>query len=151
MGILLLPTFIAVFSRAIIPLSKERGSVPSLIKKGFTIEYIKLGGKHIYLPRMSYLKDIKLKDIPVKLFLINMLVTAIYTIGVLSALYASLIAPERASTTIMASGLINGIATILLPIFIDLKISFLADDVINQRGSYSNLKGVSIMMITSRL
>ena len=80
-----------------------------------------------------------------------MLITAIYTIGVLSALFASLIAPERASTSIMASGLINGIATILLTIFIDPKISILADDVINQRGSYTNLKGVSLMMVVSRL
>lgn len=80
-----------------------------------------------------------------------MVITAIYTIGVLSALYAALIAPERATTAIMASGLINGIATILLIIFIDPKISILADDVINQKGSYLNLKGVSLMMVTSRL
>lgn len=151
MGILLLPTFIAIFSRAIIHLSEERGSIPSLIKKGFTIEYIKRGFKHIHLPRLSYLKDIRVKDIPIRLFVINMLITAIYTIGVLSALYAALIAPERASTSIMASGLINGVATILLTIFIDPKISILADDVINQRGSYLNLKGASLMMVTSRL
>ena len=55
-----------------------------------------------------------------------MIITAIYTIGVLSALYASLLAPDRASTAIMASGLINGAATILLVIFIDPKISVLA-------------------------
>jgi hypothetical protein len=40
-GILLLPTFIALFSRAIIHLSEERGSIPSLIRKGLTFEYIK--------------------------------------------------------------------------------------------------------------
>lgn len=80
-----------------------------------------------------------------------MLITAIYTIGVLSALYASIIAPERSATATMASGLINGIATILLTIFIDPKISILADDVVNQRGSYNSLKGVSLMMVTSRL
>ena len=150
-GILLLPTFIAIFSRAIIHLSEERGSIPSLVKKGLTFEYIKRGLKHIHFPKLSYLKDIRLKDIPIRLFVINMVITAIYTIGVLSALYAALLAPERASTAIMASGLINGIATILLIIFIDPKISILADDVINQKGSYLNLKAVSLMMITSRL
>ncbi|PAK33725.1 lipid II flippase family protein, partial [Peribacillus simplex] len=97
-GILLLPTFIAIFSRAIVHLSEERGSIPSLIKKGLTFEYIKRGIKHIHLPKFSYLKDIRLKDIPIRLFLINMVITAIYTIGVLSALYAALIAPERATT-----------------------------------------------------
>jgi hypothetical protein len=151
LGIFLLPTFIAIFSRAIIHLSEERGSIPSLAKKGLTLEYMRRGLKHFSLPKLSYLKDIKIKEIPFKLFIINMIITAIYTIGVLSALYAALLAPDRASTAIMASGLINGIATILLVIFIDPKISVLADDVVNQRGNYLSLKSISLMMITSRL
>lgn len=150
-GILLLPTFIAVFSRAIIHLSKERGSIPTLLKRGFSYEYLKLGMKHIHIPSYSYLKGISWRDIPFKLFIINILITAIYTIGVLSALYAALLVPERAATVIMASGLINGIATILLIIFIDPKISILADDVINGKGSYANLKTASIMMVSSRI
>ncbi len=86
-----------------------------------------------------------------KLFFINMVITAIYTIGVLAALYASLIVPERAATAVMASGLINGVATILLVIFVDPKVSVLADDVVNNRGSYQTLKIVSLMMVSSRL
>lgn len=150
-GLLLLPTFIAIFSRAIIHLAEERGSIPGLLKKGFTVSYFKRAFKHIHLPRYNYLKDMNWRDIPIKLFIINMLITAIYTIGVLSALYAALLVPERATTAVMASGLINGIATILLIIFIDPKISILADDVINQKGSYVSLKSASIMMVTSRL
>ncbi|MCU6707536.1 lipid II flippase Amj family protein [Paenibacillus sp. J5C_2022] len=150
-GILFMPTFTALFSRAIIDLAAERGSVTSLIKKRFSIGYIKRGMKHIQFPRISYLKDIKLKEIPVQLFFFNMIVTSVYTIGVLSALYASLLAPDRAGSTILASGLINGIATILLALFIDPKISVLADDVVNGRGRYINLKGISVLMITSRL
>lgn len=69
----------------------------------------------------------------------------------MSALYAALLAPERHATAMMSSGLINGVATILLIIFIDPKISILADDVINQRGSYLNLKRASVMMMGSRL
>ncbi|SEI02227.1 Protein of unknown function [Halobacillus karajensis] len=66
-------------------------------------------------------------------------------------MYAALLTPERASTAIMASGLINGIATILLVVFVDPRISVMADDVINKRGDYLTLKNVSLMMITSRL
>lgn len=80
-----------------------------------------------------------------------MVITAIYTIGVLSALYAALLTPERASTAIMASGLINGVATILLVIFVDPKVSVVADDVVNKRGNYQTLKNISLMMVTSRL
>ncbi|MEW9500307.1 lipid II flippase Amj family protein [Jeotgalibacillus marinus] len=150
-GIVLLPTFIALFSRAIIHLSEEKGSVPALIKKGMTFEFIRRGVKHFSLPKLSYLKNINIEDIPINLFLVNLIITAIYTIGVLSALYAALLVPDKATTAIMASGLINGVATILLVIFIDPKISVLADDVVNQRGSYLTLKSISLLMITSRL
>ena len=150
-GIILLPTFIALFSRAIIYLSEEKGSVPSLIKRIFSLHYIKRGVTHFSLPKFSYLRDTRVKDIPINLFCVNMIITAIYTIGVLSALYAALLSPERASTAIMASGLINGIATILLVIFVDPKLSVIADDVVNQRGSYNKLKNMSLMMVTSRL
>lgn len=150
-GIFLLPTFVAIFSRAIIHLSEERGSIPALFKKSFSIEYVKRGIKHIHMPSFSYLKGISWRDIPIKLFIVNIVITAIYTIGVLSALYASLLVPERSTTAVMSSGLINGVATMLLIIFIDPKISILADDVINQRGSYLSLKRASVMMMGSRL
>ncbi|EDL66424.1 lipid II flippase Amj family protein [Bacillus sp. SG-1] len=150
-GMILLPTFIALFSRAIIHLSEEKGSVPSLMKRIFSLEYIKRGITHFSLPKFSYLRDTNVKDIPVRLFIVNMLVTAIYTIGVLAALYAALLAPDRGYTATMASGLINGIATILLVIFIDPKLSVMADDVVNERGSYNKRKSMSLMMITSRL
>ncbi|AOV08152.1 lipid II flippase Amj family protein [Sporosarcina ureilytica] len=150
-GMLLLPTFIALFSRAIIHLSEEKGSVPSLFKRLFSLQYIKRGITHFNLPKFSYLKDTKIKDMPIRLFFVNMVITAIYTIGVLSALYAALLAPERASTAIMASGLINGMATILLVIFVDPKVSVVADEVVNGRGSYQKLKNISLMMVSSRL
>ncbi len=149
-GILLLPTFVAVFSRAIIVLAEERGSVVALIKKGFSLTYLKRGLKHIHMPKLSYVRSIHWKQVPISLFFFNMIITAIYTIGVLSALYGSLLVPERATAIIMASGLINGIATILLTIFVDPKVSVMADDVVNNRGSYIRLKTVSIMMVGSR-
>ncbi|MEF2292271.1 lipid II flippase family protein [Virgibacillus dokdonensis] len=107
-GIIVFPTFIALFSRAIIHLANEKGSIPALIKKGFSMEFFMRGWKHFRLPK-------------------------------------------RAATAVMASGLINGIATILLVVFVDPKVSVLADDVVNNRGSYRTLKGVSLMMVTSRL
>jgi uncharacterized membrane protein len=150
-GMLLLPTFVALFSRAIIHLSEEKGSVPSLVKRILSIRYIKRGITHFSLPKFSYFQGTKLKELPIRLFLINMIITAVYTIGVLSALFAALLVPDRGNTAIMSSGLINGVATILLVIFIDPKISVLADDVVNNKGSYSTLKSISIMMVFSRL
>lgn len=150
-GMLLLPTFIAIFSRAILHLREERGSIPLLVRKRFKLEYIKRAMKHVKAPKLSTLKEINVKVISWRFFALNMLITSIYTIGVLSALYAALLAPERAATAIMASGLINGIATILLVIFVDPKISVLADEVRNKEGNYLHLRDVTGMMILSRL
>lgn len=51
----------------------------------------------------------------------------------------------------MASGLINSITTILLIIFINPRISVMADSVIREKGRYNQLKTASFFMITSRL
>ncbi|BCB05122.1 lipid II flippase Amj family protein [Bacillus sp. KH172YL63] len=151
LGIVLLPTFVALFSRGIIYLSEQGGSVPRLIKFGFQHHLYKRGIHHISRPGRRYLQGISFRSIPKRLFFINMVITAVYTIGVLAALYAALLVPDRQASATMASGLINGIATILLTLFIDPKISVLADDVANGKGNYQELKGLSIMMVISRL
>ncbi|GEK34241.1 lipid II flippase Amj family protein [Kurthia sibirica] len=150
-GIILFPTFIALFSRAIIHLAEVDGSIPALFKKGLSPSYIKRALKHIHLPKISTVKNIQFKDVPVRLFFVNIFITAIYTIGVLSALFAAFLVPAHSATAVMASGLVNGIATILLIIFIDPKISVMADKVIKGKGSYQQLKTASFMMVMSRL
>ncbi|MDQ0273161.1 lipid II flippase Amj family protein [Cytobacillus purgationiresistens] len=150
-GAILLPTFVAIFSRAIILLVEEKGSIPALVKKAFIPYYIKRAFSLFRWPSLSFFKGIKRHHIPMRLFVINMIVTAVYTIGVLSALYAAVIAPEYQMTAVMASGLINGVATILLSTLIDPKLSVLADSVTNGKGKYTYLKVASVTMVTSRL
>lgn len=63
-GILFLPTFIALFSRAIIYLAEEKGSVPFLFKRIFSLHYIKRGIAHFNLPKFSILGILKSKIFP---------------------------------------------------------------------------------------
>ncbi len=42
-GIMMFPTFIALFSRAIIHLSNENGSIPALIRKGLSVDFFLRG------------------------------------------------------------------------------------------------------------
>lgn len=149
-GILLFPSFIALFSRALFHLSAANGSIIKLLLKFINVQKVSRASKYLTFPNFSYLKDIKIKYISPILFISNMFITAIYTIGVLASLYAALLIPENASTAIMASGLINGVATILIFLFVDPKIAILADAVSNQKGEYIRLKTVTITMVTSR-
>src|SRR5699024_12847910 len=100
-GILLLPTFIALFSRAIVHLSEEKGSVTSLFKRIFSLQYIKRGVTHFSLPKFSYLWCTRMKDIPVRLFLVNLVINVIYTICVLFVLYASILFYKNRTLTLI--------------------------------------------------
>lgn len=152
LAILLFPTFINIFSRAIIQLSHERGSVVAVFVKQFNINGIRKVWKCVALPRFSYLKGITLQTIPKRLFVINVFISAIFTVGVLSSIYASLLVPhDYAQAALMSSGIINGIATILLSLFIDPKASVLADRVAKGQSKYIYLKSYSLTMVSSKL
>jgi hypothetical protein len=75
--------------------------------------------KAVKLPRFRMLKNISLKNIPKGFLILNVLVTSIYTIGVLCALLAGAYLPHFRSTAINLSGIVNGLATIMLTVFVD--------------------------------
>ncbi|MFN2746690.1 MULTISPECIES: lipid II flippase Amj family protein [Bacillus] len=150
-GMLLLPTFIAVFSRAIIHLAGKDGSVLHVFRKAFSKSSLKNMRRYLKRPTIQYAKGFQFRFIPKRLFVLNMVITAIYTIGVLAALYAGVLVPERHTTAVMASGLVNGIATMLLALFVDPKVSVLADDVAKGKRSYVYLKWASVTMAVSRV
>ncbi|MCE4048857.1 MULTISPECIES: lipid II flippase Amj family protein [Bacillaceae] len=151
LGIFLFPTFINIFSRAIIQLSQQSGSVVALFIKNFNKNGFKKVVMCFRLPRFTYLKGITLKTIPKRLFIINVVISAVFTIGVLSSIYASMLVPETyAPAALMSSGIINGIATILLTLFIDPKASVLADKVMKKQVDYIYLKSYSLTMIGSK-
>ncbi|MGE7921149.1 lipid II flippase Amj family protein [Viridibacillus sp. NPDC093762] len=151
LGILLFPTFINIFSRAIIQLSNERGSVVSTFLKQFNIKGIKKIIMCFRVPKLTYLQGITLKTIPKRLFVFNVIVSAVFTIGVLSSLYATMLVPEGyGQAALMSSGIINGVATILLTLFIDPKASVLADRVMKKQCDYVFLKSYSLTMISSK-
>nr|WP_302621302.1 DUF2837 family protein [Bacillus sp. FJAT-27225] len=152
LGIVLFPTFINIFSRAIVLLSKERGSLVSLFVKYFNLSGLKKVVKCVRMPRWSNLEGITLNTIPKRLFLINVIISAVFTTGVLSSIYASMLVPsDYAQAALMSSGIINGIATILLTLFVDPKASVLADRVVNNQSQYIFLKSYSLTMVSSKL
>lgn len=151
LGILLFPTFITIFSRAIVQLANERGSMIALISKLFKRNSMKKLFKCLKLPSLSYLKGITLQTVPKRLFVLNVIISAIFTTGVISSIYASMLVPAEVSqAALMSSGVINGIATIILTLFIDPKASVLADRVMKKQTDYIYLKSYSLTMVSSK-
>ncbi|AQY42731.1 hypothetical protein B4918_32725 (plasmid) [Bacillus thuringiensis] len=89
------------------------------------------------------LEGINFKNISIKLFVTN---TAVFTVGVMSALYATLLIPDYDKVTMSSSNIITGVATILLTLLIDPKLSFLTDRVVQDNRSYWELKNFTFMI-----
>lgn len=137
-GAALMPTFIKVFSKAVMGFSTYR-SLPKVIIHGFSKSGIEQFKDSISMPKRENLSHLKnFKKVPKKIVVLNIIASAISTVGVMASLYAACLNPDVRATCITLSAVINGGATILLFIFIDPYISMLTDDVI--RGECTQLE-----------
>jgi hypothetical protein len=137
-GALLMPTFVKVFQKAVESFSIYR-SIPRLILHGFTKSGIEQFKSSVTSPKKENLAQLKsLKMIPKKIVLLNTVAFAISTVGILASLYAGCLNPELRTTCSTLAAVINGVATILMFIFVDPYISMLTDDVL--KGECSELQ-----------
>jgi hypothetical protein len=149
-GSLLIPTFQRLFSRAVMRFSLEK-SVPKLLLHAFSKVGIRQILADVKLPDKGNYKVAghKVPNFPVRIFIFNILASAILAVGVLSSLYAGFITPELRTTSSTLSSIVNGLATILMFMFIDPHLSALTDDVIE--GKYSEIdfrKAVRLMVLS---
>lgn len=129
-GALLMPTFIKIFGKIVSSFSIYR-SVPKLLIHGFSKSGIEQFKNSITKPKSDNLKHLKsLRTIPKKIIILNIIASSISTVAILSSLYAGCINPELRTTCSTLASVINGLATILMFVFIDPYISMLTDDVI---------------------
>lgn len=150
-GGFLIPTFQRILSIAVEKFSIYK-SVPSLILHSFSKTGITSIKDSIVIPSTSNVAQINFKrNFPWKVFIMNIVAVAIITVGVLSALYAGYLNPEYRSTASNLSAIINGIATILMFIFIDPFLSIMTDDVVLGRTKESLFRKYIVYMVFARL
>lgn len=149
-GIILIPTFLKIFSKAVSKL-EETGSVPSLVLQSLSIANIKRVAKSTVTPSKTMIKNLRYKNIPKRLLIMNILITGIYTIGVLAAYYGSTLSPQNRLAISASSGMINGIASILLTMFIDPKAAMITDEATRGKREYEDVKTLVIMLIGTKL
>lgn len=126
LGAILIPSFIDIFSKGILSLEKA-GSIPQLIELMLVQWPIRHIRRSIKRPRLSALKSLGLGKIPPTFLILNLIITSISTIGVLSSIYAGVMVPEYRITASQLSGIINGTATILLAIVVDPQAAIITD------------------------
>jgi hypothetical protein len=110
------------------------------------------GISSIVLPSTKNVAMINFKsNFPWRVFIMNIVAVAIITVGVLSALYAGYLNPEFRSTASNLSAIINGVATILMFIFIDPFLSVMTDDVVLGKTKESLFRKYIVYMVLARL
>lgn len=150
-GGLMIPTFQRILSIAVDKFSIYK-SVPKVILHGFTKSGIASIKENLVIPSSKNLAHFNIgSDFPWKVFIMNVIAVAIITIGVLSSLYAGYLAPETRLTAGGLSALINGLATILMFVFIDPFLSVMTDEVVLGKTSESLFRKYIVYMVIARV
>lgn len=146
----LIPTFQRVFSRAVLHFQVHR-SVPKLILHGFFkggLSYVRVAAS---LPVAQNVAAAKGHGVSASMTAMNILATALWTVGVFAALYASVLDPSVRVTSSTLSSIINGGATVMLAVFIDPHMSGMTDDVIEGKVGEAQFRKAVVWLVGSRL
>lgn len=104
------------------------------------------------LPRLGNLRGLRLgRDVPVSILVLNVGANALWTVGVLAAIYAGSLDPAFRVTAATLSSIVNGVATIALFVVIDPYLAGLTDDVVRGRQGEAQFRRVVVWMVASRL
>ena len=148
-GAFLVPSFQMLLSRGVKSFSVQR-SIPKLLIHSFSKTGINHLKNFVAIPVKTHLTMADLKKMPKKTVLMNMLAVAILTSGALSPIYAGSLEPALRATCITLSSIINGIASIMMAVFIDPQLSVMTDDVIEGKCSEKEFRACVIGMVGSK-
>jgi hypothetical protein len=150
-GVLLIPSFLRVFEKAVNRL-EVTGSAPALVIEALQLNNIKRIVKSAARPSKSMLEKLRYREIPKRLLVLNALATGIFTIGVLAASYSAILVSEENRLAVVASsGMINGIASILLTFLIDPRSAVITDQALRGKRPYGDVKALVVLLISSKL
>jgi len=148
-GAILIPSFASLFSRGALAY-ESYGSFPGLVLHTLSMRGFSRIGQHFRLPLPDTVRSASRFVLPRSFFLLNVLVTAVYTIGVSSTMYASALAPELARTATTLSGVINGVGTLLLVILIDPVSALVTDQALRGSRPVSAVSHIVVWQVVGR-
>lgn len=150
-GGLLIPTFQRYSTTAVSSFRRNR-SILRLLFRSLTPRGVSLLAESAVIPSYQNLTQLRHSaGIPFDVIFLNFVASALWTVGVLAAIYAGIIDPELRVTSSTLSAVINGVATIMMFILIDPYLAGLTDDAVSGTTHGSFFRRVVIWMIVSRL
>lgn len=149
-GAFLIPTFQRIFSKAVIHFQAHR-SIARLLLHGFFKGGISQLKDVAAIPAAANVKQMRMgHGISPWVILLNVGAVALWTIGVFASLYAGYLNPELRVTSSQLSAVVNGVATIMMFVFIDPHMSVMTDDVIEGKTSEPQFRKAIVWLVGSR-
>ncbi|MFC1560101.1 lipid II flippase family protein [Candidatus Margulisiibacteriota bacterium] len=146
----LVPFFVFVFTNGIRKF-EELGSLPKTIAFALRPTSIVYGIKKFKLPTPGSFKGLSLAGMPKGFLIMNLFMVSIYTIGVLASLYAGALVPAYRVTATMLSGIVNGIATILLTLLVDPTSAWITDQAARGKRPESQVRAMIFYIVLGRV
>lgn len=126
-GTVFLPSSARLFMRAIAAFER-RQSLPHVIVGALRPRTLLSAFGEIRLPKTAAATThLRLHGLPKSLLWVNVVVSSVSSIGVVSAAYASVIDPGAARTALLSSGVVNGVALICYTLVVDPGAAFIVD------------------------
>jgi hypothetical protein len=138
---LLLPMFTYLFRRGVHSF-EARGSIPHALARLFVPRNFMDILRSQRLPSFAEVRAFDWRVLPRRLLVFNLLVTAVYAIGVQSSFLASVLDVRVARTAISLSGVINGIGTIAFTLFVDPTSAMITDQAIHGRRTVEEVRSM---------
>jgi hypothetical protein len=97
------------------------------------------------------LKGIKETNIPKSFLIYNVIITSIYTTGIISSLYAGALLPEFRTTASLLSGIVNGFATILLTVIVDPVAALITDQALAGKRTQQDVNTMVVLLVFGKI
>lgn len=149
-----IPTAVNLFTRAV-RIFEATGSMPRMLGRLFLslIRGEKQYGPLFHLPSLKSVLNFARQKIliPKTLPLINILTCGVFTTGVLSSLYAGALYPDFRSTAVVMSGVVNGMAMVVMALAVEPRISLITDEAMRGNRGEADVKQLVFYMVVTRL
>ncbi|HEX3463800.1 MAG TPA: DUF2837 family protein [Candidatus Elarobacter sp.] len=146
-GALLLPLFLAAFTRGISSFER-RGSIPRALFRLLDPSVLMWLLRHLR-PRRFSLADFPISRVPRKLLIANVVLYAVYAVGVVAAYYASVVDLGARTTASGLSGLVNGIGTVAFALFIDPTTALIVDQTVRDERPRQDVSAMIFWLIVT--
>jgi hypothetical protein len=150
LGMFLTPTMVNIFVEGI-KIFEKKGSIPKLIFTALRPKNILKMVRSFRMPRVSMLQDMRFSALPKGFLYLNVFMVGVYAVGVLAALLAGAFLPEHRATAVQLSGIVNGMATIVLAIAVDPTGAFITDQTVKGKRPEADVRTMVFSLLLGRV